>query len=275
MADPGDETDFQNELRAKHEAYFAIADELISLAKQVAEDRPLVLQSAFDGLATFFFVKSYKTFSAIVVLASKGFGEDAAVLSRGLVENATNLVYIARDPEARTDLYLEYEYVARNRHVKMLESAGAFDLLGMRPQLAASREELRRLYESVKHKYPNENLWSGRTMRVMADEVGLASHYRYAYKFFSDLAHGGPSTINQFVQPGEQAGMVGVMFGPDDSFIVESLMWSCDLFWRVLDQNNDLFALGLEVPLTELRNRMHAVFGGPVESGLGSGSTNP
>lgn len=252
--------ELETRIRFKYGPYFEIGDDLILVAREMAEGRPMLFHSAYDGLVAFFFAVSYKSFSAITILAAKGFGEDAAVLSRSLVENATNLLYISEDPDTRTDLYLEYEYVARNRYVQMLEASGYLDIdAGSQ----AARERLRDLYEMVRQRYPNEFLWSGKSVRFMADEVGLGSHYRYAYKYFSDVAHAGPSMVNQVLQPGEEAGFIRVMFGPDENLIAAALVWSCDLFWRVLAKNNEVFGLYFEDRLRELAVRMREIFRGP------------
>lgn len=261
------EVDFEKRLYEKYAGYFDTAEELIAMARDMAENRPMVFHSTFDGLAAFFFAKSYKTFAAICVLARRGFGEDAAVLSRGLLENATNLLYISQDPEARAALYVEHEYVARNKYITMLESIGELDLSG--PQRATAREQLRRLYESVKDNYPIENLWSGKSLRRMAQEVGLSMHYAYAYRYFSDIAHGGPSTISQIMEPGEQQGFVGIMFGPDETLVSDALVWGSDLFWRALAKHNEIFSLDFDDRLREAALRLRQTFKSPSEPGPG------
>lgn len=260
MVEVPDDIAFETHLRRKYSLYFDVAERLLGTARDMAQDRPVVFHEAFDGLAAFFFAKSYKTFAAIVLLARKGFGEDAAVLSRGLVENTTNLLYIAEEPETRAELYLDYEYVARNRYISMLESAGAFDSAAGASSPARGR--LRQLYESVKSNYPNENLWSGKSIRQMADEVGLTSHYLFAYKYFSDMAHAAPTTVTQVLEPGEQEGLVDIAFGPNEAFVSEALIWSCDLFWRVLAKNNEVFVLEFETSLRDSAMRMREVFRG-------------
>lgn len=260
MSDRADDAALENELQRKYGPYFSVADELAEIAREMAEDRPLMFHSAFDGLAAFFFAKSYKTFSAISTLCRRGFGEDAAVLSRGLVENATTLFFISLDRDERSNLYLEYEYVARNKYISMLEAAGAADFSSA--GACAARDKLRELYQSVKVNYPNENLWSGKSVRQMAEEVGLMPHYLFAYKYFSDIAHGGPSTVGHVLEPGDSQGFIGIVFGPDEAFVAEALIWSCDLFWRVLAKNNEIFSIDFDDRLREVALRMRHVFRG-------------
>ncbi len=251
---------FEERLRERYGQYYELARRLDALAGDMAESRPVLFRTAFDGLSSFFFSRSSKTFSAILILCQRGFGEDAAVLCRSLVENVVNFLYIRQDPAERADLYLEYEYVLRHTYVEMLAATGSLDGLAVRDENA--RKELRELYESVKKRYPNRHLWSGKSLRVMADDVGLSAHYRFAYKYFSDLAHGAPSVIMGLLCPAEEPGFVRIDFGPTESFIREATIWSCDLFWRVLVTYNDIFSLGMEAQLDELSTRMREVFGG-------------
>ncbi|RJQ54671.1 MAG: hypothetical protein C4521_04010 [Actinobacteria bacterium] len=252
-----EEEAFEKRLVTAFAPYLRLAEELVSVAEEMAEARPVLLNSAFDGLSAFFFSKSHKTFSAVLVLASKGFGEDAAVLCRGLAENAINFLYIREEPIRRADLYLEYEYVLRHMYLETLEAAGVLE------GLAASdgRQRVRELYESVKRNYPNRHLWSGRSLREMAEEVGLSAHYRFAYKYFSDVAHGAPSTILQVLRPTEEPGFVRVEFGPTENLIKEALIWSSDLFWRILVAYDQVFSLGMQGRLQDVAQRMRSLFG--------------
>ena len=58
--------------------------------------------------------KACKTHEAVVNLAAAGYGQDAGILLRSLLNLVVNALWICEKPNPRLEMYLEYDWITRD-----------------------------------------------------------------------------------------------------------------------------------------------------------------
>ena len=59
--------------------------------------------------------KALKTHEAIVILAERGFGQDAGLLVRSLLNLLIDALWMAKDPCPRFEVWVDYDWILRER----------------------------------------------------------------------------------------------------------------------------------------------------------------
>jgi hypothetical protein len=146
--------------------------------------------------------KAHKTHRAIVVLCRAGYGEDALVLLRSLLELAIQARYMARDPLGeRGERWLAYNAVTRYEANRVIQTDPYFeetgkDVLGDTALQQEIEEAARHAQKSYRFwqkdkdgvlSYPKN--WYGMSVKALAKEVGWESHYNIVYSHGSVPVH--------------------------------------------------------------------------------------
>lgn len=130
-------------------------------------------------------------------------GSELPLIIRSLFELSVQFEYLMRDPEARAELYIDYEHVTRYRSEQAwLKFPG---LVGGRlrasPLRAAEEKRNRAEYDRVSGRYAGRrdptqarNHWYPGSLRTLATEAGRTAEYDAVYGLYSAWAHGDPWT---------------------------------------------------------------------------------
>jgi len=183
---------------------FAMADRARMCVDQLLEDFNLRQVKLFDLSASrriflFILTRSLKTYASILVLCRHGYGQDAAVLLRGFLENLITAEYILHNPAQADDLaarFVAYKWIVFKRSLSEQERT----LQRSSPREQSSFEEykalvLRRVEEFKRrfHVLSDRALitWSGKTVRDMARHVSpqLAVEYDRTFRICSRFSH--------------------------------------------------------------------------------------
>ena len=213
----------------------------------------------FEWAITFLFYRAYKLYWTILILSQKGFGPEAAILVRSLMEHAVNMQWIAKDNhDKRAKLFLEYCHVARKKLYDNYDKYGVFpNLTDTEKQSMESGEEIEKRYEEVKQNYPNEWYWAPNKIRTRAHDVGAAYDWDFYYWGFSFLAHPNASSQFDFLIPGEPKD--SFVIGPSYSKLQDVLVLSCKYLLLTLNTWNLVFGLGLENMLVRLTEKLSVI----------------
>ncbi len=180
------------ELKTSYDAFVGLASELAKAFTPI-DDKDHA-KNVYKVLVLHLFNKAWRTFESIYLLCANGYGQEASILLRSLLEVVVSAVYISKEPSSRAILFGEYGYLEkmsfRNALIEyrdenpddawvagILDSATARDL-----------EDDRREYERVKKNYPKKDAWSGESIKDMAKKVGMHFHY-ILYKMFCGATH--------------------------------------------------------------------------------------
>jgi uncharacterized protein DUF5677 len=80
------------------------------------------MKTALEFVSIFLFPKTTKTFRALTVLCSSGYGEDAIILARCILENLICLTYIQKDEsQHRVELFISYSEIDRKKKAEEIK----------------------------------------------------------------------------------------------------------------------------------------------------------
>lgn len=212
--------------------------------------------NAYAQLVSFFAGKACKTHEAVVILAERGYGQDAGILLRSLVNLVINAYWIAKDPSARLERYMDYDWILRLKSADVGRSAEALGRLTpeMRAQMAALDEEIEKKAREAKQKHRyGQRGWSGKSIRGMAEEVGFQNYYAYAYRLLSDLEHSNSRSTTSYLEKASGAYRFNV--GPGPEYVRVTLATAYGLLIDLFALADKVLGLGLSATLDEARQR--------------------
>ncbi|HHT9134941.1 MAG TPA: DUF5677 domain-containing protein [Candidatus Avalokitesvara rifleensis] len=237
----------------KYKPFFDLNNKLFQLAEiatnKITRDIPL------HDVMAFLFGKAHKTFQAVDILMQRGYGQDAAILTRSLFEILVISKWIIAGDSERINKFVNYHRVLRKKLFDMYREDIKNSKFSRTPETEAilNNDDIRKKigdnYSDVKHLYPNEYLWSGKTIKKMAEEVGLDHDYDYSYGLLSDQVHSNAMVIQDYISfPKEE---MEVEYGPSKSFLPEVFFYSTQFFLKFLCEVNQTFQLGFEGRISE------------------------
>lgn len=201
----------------------------------------------------FFFVKSFKTYGATVVLWRKGYSEDAFTLARTIYELRLQALYLGRDPEPRGTLFMRHWYQGGWGTFQILKRKGRAE---WQESLKAAAKEMRDatiaagfsdvLNDAQAAEKAVKRNWWGKTIRELATSMGAEAEKEYdcVYSQLSDHAHSGSRTLHAFVEHVSESN-IQMHYQPqrsDNLLLPWSITkWLCDIATIV----NETYDLGI------------------------------
>ena len=239
--------------------------------KQTIQNQVKTQLGSFKIICLVLFTKSTKTFRAIQHLCGKGigYGEDAMILTRSLLENLINLAYIANpqqeeERERRAKLFANWLIIDLKRKIDGLPSNDP-----LKPQLEEHfknwqsigvdygkinelhQDECQKLRATGKQ--PNKRYWSCLSIKGRAEEVGLLPAYNGIYWICSKIAHPDPGVTNFYVN--EMPDRNSIIYDtPNPTLIEETLAFSFDYYIRMVGLINNIFNLRLDGKINGMKN---------------------
>jgi hypothetical protein len=254
-------SNFELQLSKRFKKEFEVTTSIFrSVSRVVDENMNLIKpKTDFEWAVTFLFYRAYKLYWTILILSQKGFGPEAAILARSLMEHAVNMQWIAKDDhDNRAKLFLEYFHVARKKLYDNYDKYGVFpNLTDIEKQSMESREEIEKRYEEVKQNYPEEWYWAPIKIRTRAYDVGAEYDWDFYYWGFSFLAHPNASSQFDFLIPNQLENTF--IIGPSYSKIQDVLVLGCKYLLLALNSWNFVFGLELENLIVELTHKLCAI----------------
>ena len=230
---------------AIRQALVETSERLVDAADMILRSTPPV-SSLWEDVLLGFAGKSLKTYRAIMLLCLHGYGEDASILLRSLMESAVHLSYISADPENRSRLFAEYDHILRKR---FLDDALRMGLIP-EDRVKEERREILASYREVERNYPDKLSWSGKSIKEMARESDLLWHYGVVYRLSSDFVHASPSGIDHYLR--QEGPLREVASGPGEAWINESLAAGSEMLLHVLFVYDRALELGFSPQLDEI-----------------------
>jgi hypothetical protein len=246
--------DFEKELRKfesdLYERYKKQFDLNVSLYVRISDivgerERRIELKSDFQRAINFLFLRSYRLHWTIIMMCQKGFGPEASILLRSLMEQVVNMAWIGQEkPDQRAKLFVDYFHVAKKKLYENYDKHGRFPhLTDVEKKLMESREEIEKLYDQVKSNYDDETRWCPNHVRTRAEEVCSSYDWDFYYWYFSFFVHSNAASQLEFVR---RLGTQDIyVLGPSDSMMDDVLFLSCKYLLLAFDLWNKAFELGL------------------------------
>jgi hypothetical protein len=216
------------------------------------------LRGEMHGIVLWFLGgRATKAFRAIILLCGQGYGTEAVILARTLLEITLSMLFIAEaDSEKRAKAYVDHDWKFKERFVR---STGQLPeiLSKISPELFAENEEhIKQQAQAAKEEHGFENntgalCWTGQSVAALGDRFSMSFHTRAFYPMSAQHAHVLAGAASEFVRfvPG---GGVGWESGPSVNYVPETAVTACDLMISVLKVLNEQFKFGLDAGISEL-----------------------
>lgn len=202
---------------------YNILIELSDTAGKLLENQ-LYPQKNKEDLLLFAVGKTEKTSKAIVVLCEKGFGQDAAMLSRSLFELALTVDYIISDKsDYLVKRFFAYDWVQR---------AEAYDYLKNYDDQYIDVKKNADIADET-YKYKKGLGWSDIRISKMANDCGWGNMYKTIYKILCAFTHVNTRSFNDYLKMDELGNFL-VDSGPNTSLIDETLVLSAYSYLQIL-----------------------------------------
>ena len=256
------------------EELLAISKELLGFADNELKPKITATEPGFKDVTLVFFAKSTKTFRAICELCSGGFGEDAAILVRTLLENVIGLSYIAKEEsQHRAQLFACYSLIDRKRKADQIKNDPVLkghlkdidrkfnDKFGKDYDNAVKlcSDECKKI-ESLGRYQTKKYSWSCLSVRDMAADTGLKElYFDKVYWMISQFAHPDASAFGNYVHGDKND--LNFIDRPSMQWVKESLVSGFDCYSKMIRLVNQIFDVDLLARIDELEEKYVKVVG--------------
>lgn len=172
--------------------------------------------------AALLYARARKAVDAVRILAAAGYGEDAMVLARSLVNVCIDLAYICKvESDERTEQWIANGRLARR-------------LMAQEFGLKTEDEETtdwKKIEKLAKH-------WRDVKIEERAKYAGLENFYRVLYRHGSSFEHSDLWAVNSFLERGEDGPMLNTE--SSENLVVQSL-FACYTFGQITLTIGQLF----------------------------------
>lgn len=195
----------------------------------------------YGAIVRCFFSRGLKSLQAIEMLAGHRFGQDAAILSRSLLDLAIRLAWIALKPEQRAEEYFCYGDIKRKEFYDTACAIGE-----IRNPNPAERKAIVKDFMVAEQRLGGKQ-WAP-DLRKMAAEVDqelglgcfLENLVRVVYRVLCGLEHTDVLGAGEWILS-DADGNLCFDDSPSDAWIPESLSVAVEAFCIILDTWNDTF----------------------------------
>lgn len=234
-------------------------DILVSKIYDNSKDISFSETDAMKNIVWFLTGKATKSYYAAKMLCEQGYGTDALIIERTLVELLISVKYILEeDSEERAKKFASYEWVLKyqNIHYDRI-SLFSFKIL---PQDEMDRRDakIREEYENTCNVYPTFKKWglpwTGEKTHITAKRLGLETYYQIVYSMASEFIHPTPSSARHYLEQVAE-NHKSIKIGPSPDFIEEALATLMVLMLDIVVVVNDVFELGKNDKISEFQSQ--------------------
>lgn len=265
----------------KKEQLLAINKKLLDFADNDFKPKNIDMKDFLQHVSIFLFAKSTKTFRALIVLCSEGYGQDAAILARSMLENIINLAYINKDDKQnRAKLFITYSLINREGKVGQIKSNQNLRkyynkdiekkfMQKFGKYLSEAKEIRDKEYKKIK-KIKGKNKiskysWSHLSIKEMIKEFDNEKcefenlYYNQVYWLVSQFSHPDINSSVNYVE--EKNGSILVKDMPNNNWVEQSLVLGFDYYSKILRLINEIFELGLDSKIKVLEEEYLKISG--------------
>jgi len=251
-------TNPETPIEQKYKALFSYNRELRGVVDTIM-DKEYPLGGDKEVFTAFCVGKAYKTHGALLLLCEQGYGQDAAILVRSLIDLLITLLYILEDStNKRIQRYFAYDWILRKKMfdygktkpeiLKLLEARNANPK--SKDNTLKEIEEQAKLAQE-KYKYGRD--WSDKNIREMAEFVDKKDLYLTIYRLQSQLMHTAPRTMNEYIKDNGKGYTIEV--GQNDRWVEDTLVVAFDCMYNIVGQYDKLLHLGYAKQLDDIAKR--------------------
>ena len=191
-----DRADFIESMTQKYDEELDLLQRTYDLGKEIVSSMSFEVPEpdVFKVIICIGCIRAVCGIESVAALTLLGNCADSVLVLRSIFDLAVNLMYIQKDYECRSRLYARYELIPMMNFLKRQHNNGLLANEEFQKKFDQARQELKRLDDEIhkvkpKLKLPTGNQWSGRSIKEMADEIGLGDAYSILYWILSSVSH--------------------------------------------------------------------------------------
>lgn len=228
-----------NVFQLKYRKHFELCDKLLSMALQVPlSPHP---SNSYGEVITAFFVKALNSYRSATLLCKEGFGYEAGLLTRSLLNLSYLVTWTEQEKEERARRFLGWFWKQRIDYLKSIRKTPT-------AVEQAAWDKVRHLFNDT-----DRNWYGNTSIRGLAASLkeekpppdGYKSwaelHYVEAYKPLSDIEHSNPIASSDFLTRAKGRYLIGYL--SSDEGIHEALKESFQYFYRIFAVWNSYFSM--------------------------------
>lgn len=191
-------------------------------------------------------VKMHTAFGGVMELIKKGYGVDAMIIVRSMLNNLVNCKWIMGSRQkTKAKRFIKYNLVLRKKFLdiakKYPEHKGHFKkILDEEQKIVFSYKKVEKLFAKDKNK------WAGISIKQMAKDANYEWDYDFVYNLASSLEHSDINSLNEFIEGVDDTSkLFKFKGGPSTSYIMQSgiaaikyMGEGTELFIKVFKLNN-------------------------------------
>lgn len=193
-------------------------------AYEVMSDSSIRIGKKDHGKALLFLqvTKLHTSTEAVLELVKKGYGMDAMIIARSMLNNLISCKWIIDSkPKTGAKRFIQYNTVLRKRFLdialKYPEQKGHF------LKVLTDEKEINSSYKKIERRFSDKYSWSGKKIWKMAEDVGLKWDYDFIYNLASSLEHSDINSLNEYLAGIDHANKLFVFKGgPTSRYVMES-----------------------------------------------------
>lgn len=217
----------------------ALCSELVTLTPSVTE---IVHDGGWSILLLNSFAKAQKTFRAVLMLCKSGYGEDALILARTLLEQAFTVKFISLNVDSRLPEFVDYSVAIKEKYLERKLASKKdllpdFDVEALKLHLEKEKEETRSQgRDPDRFRLKNgeiANSWTGTSIGNMAKKTGLG-HYYDVYWLACNLSHANALGLNEYIE--EREGVIHLKPAPSLNYVTPVIVAGFEAYARMADE---------------------------------------
>lgn len=168
-------------------------------------------------------VKLHTSFGSVIELLRKGYGVDAMIVVRSMLNNLVNCRWIMDSKQkTKAKRFLKFNFVLRK---KFLDIAKKYpEHKDYFKKVLAEEQKIVSLYKKVKKLFAKDvNRWSGVSIKQMVKDTNQEWDYDFVYNLASSLEHSDINSLNEYIEGIDD---ISKLFkfkgGPSTSYIMQS-----------------------------------------------------
>lgn len=208
--------------------------------------------------AAFVIGKAFKTYEAIGLLCRSGYGEDAFMLARTLLELMITTSYILKDETEDTLMrYMNYDWVTRKKMYDYIMTKDEL-LVGLNKAIDSDGKqgtptEIEEKYKEVMEKYKYKNGWSDKSIESMSETIGRSDLYNTVYRLQCTIGHTNARSMNEYMKHTVEGTVFNI--GKNWDLSQTTLVVAFDCFFHISKEANKRFSWQLEDTLEEMSKK--------------------
>lgn len=219
-------------------------------------------ESDYRKVLIFLTLKTFKSTKAIQTLCKEGYGQDAKVLLRSMIDSLITLAYIQKDKENLSKRFIEFSSAEKHKLLQIIGSKNIYPTTPLDEERLKKHKEIEKGYKKYKSDYGYKsdrslpNNWSGKTTAEMAEKAKVKDLYDWVFRFTSQTTHPSASQANEYILGLDQGGKIVLEVGPSEQWIKESLYMAVIILLWFLGQLDEEYSIGNKEEMERLFEKL-------------------